>query len=44
MPGADDFAGLQTLGDLEGAMAYQAGRPAGMNFVAQAITGFAATE
>ncbi|MCX6553054.1 MAG: acyl-CoA dehydrogenase family protein, partial [Acidobacteria bacterium] len=42
--GADEFARLQTLGDLEGAMAYQAGRLADMNFVAQAITGFAVAE
>jgi alkylation response protein AidB-like acyl-CoA dehydrogenase len=37
--GADDFARLQRLGDLNGAVAMQAGRLADMDFVAERITG-----
>jgi hypothetical protein len=41
---ADDLARLQREGDLDGAIAMQAGRLADMNFVAERITGFKIAE
>jgi alkylation response protein AidB-like acyl-CoA dehydrogenase len=41
---ADDMCRLQRLGDLDGAVALQAGRLADMNLVAEKITGFAIAE
>jgi alkylation response protein AidB-like acyl-CoA dehydrogenase len=41
---ADELARLQKLGDLDGAVALQAGRLADMNLVAEKITGFKVTE
>ncbi|MGE5198659.1 MAG: hypothetical protein ACM3H9_03390, partial [Rhodospirillaceae bacterium] len=40
----DDLARLQREGDLDGAIALQAGRLADMNFVAERITGFKTAE
>jgi alkylation response protein AidB-like acyl-CoA dehydrogenase len=42
--GADDWARLQRLGNLEGAVALQAGRLEDMNFVAERLTGYKTTE
>jgi hypothetical protein len=41
---ADEFARLQNAGDLNGAVALQAGCLADMNFVAEGITGFKVAE
>jgi len=41
---AEDLARLQREGDLEGAIALQAGRLADMNYVAERITGFKPAE
>jgi hypothetical protein len=40
----DDMARLQREGDLDGAVALQAGRLADMNFVAERITGYKVAE
>jgi hypothetical protein len=37
---AEDFSRLQRLGDLDGGVALQTGRLAGMNLVAERIAGF----
>ncbi len=42
--GADEFARLQKLGNLEGAIALQAGGLDDMNFVAEQLTGFKVTD
>jgi alkylation response protein AidB-like acyl-CoA dehydrogenase len=42
--GPDDLSRLQKLADLDGALAYQAGRLADMNFVAQRLTGLSIAE
>jgi len=42
--GPEDFSRLQRLGDLDGAVALQAGRLADMNFVAQRMTGLRIAE
>jgi hypothetical protein len=41
---AEDLARLQREGDLDGAVALQAGRLADMNYVAERITGFKPAE
>ena len=40
----EDLARLQREGDLDGAIALQAGRLADMNFVAERLTGFKTAE